>query len=178
MTHYKIEKQGDKICLTILNCGQSGCATYFIGITGLFIFLLPILIIIILSIEVSFGTVLVCLVAWLIAGYLFRLFLWNKYGKEVFLINRSKLERYNDYKLYKDNQDSYEFSKIDVLYFLKNTGFSIYELKQSHHYSINNELSVIGFDLDGEIIISHKEILISDIVDIALEIEYITSFEQ
>ncbi|MBF0576033.1 hypothetical protein [Dysgonomonas sp. GY617] len=77
MAEYKIENQGDKICLTILNCRQSGCATYFIGITGLFIFLLPIVIIIILSIEVSFGTMLVCLVAWLISGYLFRLFLWN-----------------------------------------------------------------------------------------------------
>lgn len=127
---------------------------------------LPIVIIIILSIEVSFGAVLVCLVAWLISGYLFRLFLWNKYGKEVFLVSRCRLDRYNDYKLYKDNQDSYEFSRIDVLYFLKNTGFSIYDL------------SVIGFDLDGEIIISHKEIPITDIVDIALKIDYITSFEQ
>lgn len=178
MTEYKIENQGDKICLTILNCGQSGCATYFIGITGLFIFFLPIVIIIILSIEVSFGAVLVCLVAWLISGYLFRLFLWNKYGKEVFLVSRCRLDRYNDYKLYKDNQDSYEFSRIDVLYFLKNTGFSIYDLRNSGHKLKMNDLSVIGFDLDGEIIISHKEIPITDIVDIALKIDYITSFEQ
>ncbi|MBF0575565.1 hypothetical protein [Dysgonomonas sp. GY617] len=178
MTEYKIENQGDKICLTILNCGQSGCATYFIGITGLFIFLLPIVIIIILSIEVSFGTMLVCLVAWLIFGYLFRLFLWNKYGKEVFLVSRGRLDRYNDYKLYKDNQNSYEFSKIDVLYFLKNTGFSIYDLRDLDSDLIFNSLSIIGFDLDGEIIISHKEIAITDIVDIALKIEYITSFEQ
>jgi len=167
MEYYVVKIQKDFFCIEILNLSQSISAVYFIGISGLIIFLLPIVIIFILSMKVSFGTFIIFLLSWIIAGYFFRLYLWNKYGREVVLIKQNNLERYYDYKLFKDNRESYDFSKIEILYFIENTGFVINDEGLSHYSKLINELSVIGFDLDGKIITSFKEIPISDIVDIS-----------
>lgn len=47
-------------------------------------------------------------------AFFLRMFLWNTYGKEVFLIENNKVLFYNDYKYFKDNLKQYEFS-IEVI---------------------------------------------------------------
>jgi hypothetical protein len=133
-------------------------------------FLLPILTIFFLSIEITFGTILVCIIAWLVSGYIIRLYLWNKYGVEVFIVNRNTLETYNDYKYFKDNHRVYDFTKLDIVFFNEDTILAD-ESKTNHSSIDNGQLSLIGFKLDDEIILSHKEIPITSIIHISKQIK-------
>ena len=157
----------DSVQIEIFVKRKSMSAIYFAGFLGIMFFVLPISIMIALSADIGFGSMLVCLFTWIIAWYFVRLFLWNKYGKEVFAISQNELIHYNDYRLYKDNYTSYQYTKYEVLYFVDNIGFSI-----SGKASIVDDDSFLGFDIDGKIIISNKKIALNDILEISLAIEF------
>jgi hypothetical protein len=129
MVCYKLEQLNNSVCLKIKNCHRSGCGLVFVGGLGLIMFLMPILTIIFLSIEITFGTVLVCILAWLISGYFIRLYLWNKYGEEIFIIKDNTLETYYDYKFFKDNRKLYHFTKIGILFFIGENVVYVNKLK-------------------------------------------------
>lgn len=172
MSYYKLEIQDKSIYLTISN-SKCGCAAYFMGGIGLFMFLFPIYALLFVVEEITFASILVCLFAWTVSGYFFKLYLWNKYGKDVFIIKENLLKTYNDYKLFKDNFKVYPYDKIDILFFKEDKTLYISELKKHINFVDKNELSVIGFKLNKEIITSHKELPISEIMKIANQIKKI-----
>ena len=61
---------------------------------------------------IPFGFVITCVVGIMTSVYLLRLLLWNKFGKEVFLITKDKFVSYNDYKFFRDNYHSMPFSLL------------------------------------------------------------------
>ena len=65
---------------------------------------------------VSFGFIISCIVGFLCSGYLVRLYLWNKYGREVFIINKNEFVMYYDYKLFKDSYRKLYFNSIQVYF--------------------------------------------------------------
>ena len=42
------------------------------------------------------------------------MYLWNKYGEEVILINRDTLIVYYNYKYFKDNYKKYHYDTINI----------------------------------------------------------------
>ncbi len=71
---------------------------------GFFVYLAP------LGEGVPFGFIISCVIGVMVAGYLLKLFLWNKYGQEVFLIQRDSFVTYHDYKFFRDNFRSFNAS--------------------------------------------------------------------
>lgn len=94
----------DKICL-VINEGnpKKKFLLYFIITMALLIFLCPIVVFIILASigeGVPFGFFITCVISTLVSGYLMRLYLWNKYGKETFILEKNSLSLSRDYKYY------------------------------------------------------------------------------
>lgn len=163
---YNIELIEGSIYLKIKNSARNKCSIFFIGIAGLIMFFMPVLTILLLSIDLTLGTILSCLLAWLISGYLIRLYLWNKYGEEIFIIRGKTLEVYNSYKYYRDNRKSYQFNKLEIVFFVKENTITIND-KSRQTFLYDNEVSAVGFKLDKEIIKTYKEIPISAIIEIS-----------
>jgi hypothetical protein len=63
MIHYKLEYLSNAIGLRITNNSQAGCSLAFVGGFGLIMFLIPILTILLLSIKITIGSVLACILA-------------------------------------------------------------------------------------------------------------------
>lgn len=167
MEDYKLKQSGDTFCLLIFNNRQVGCSLLFLGGVGIFMFLMPILVIVFIIKELSFGVVMSGLLAWLIAGYFVKLYLWNRYGKEVFIIKKKKIEVYNDYKYFKENHKCYLFSDLCITYFIGTEAF--FAVEKSKNID-KDQLSKIGFQLDREVITSHRELSIGKIIEIAKQI--------
>lgn len=173
MAYFELKTLKHSICLKLLNCQHSEIGITFVGLLALVFFVMPVLMMFYLSIEIKLGSILVCILAWFISAYFFRLYLWNKYGEEIFTISRNRIERYNNYKIYKEKIDSYSFIHIDILFYIKRKAINLNLLDIDYSTIDYNQLSVIGFKLDNEIIISHREIPILDIIEIAKNINYL-----
>ena len=63
----------------------------------------------------SLGFFISCMTFTLVAGYMARLYLWNKYGKEVIVIEKDTLTIYYDYKYFRDNCKKYRFQTITLM---------------------------------------------------------------
>ncbi|GAB6010281.1 hypothetical protein [Dysgonomonas reticulitermitis] len=171
--HYLLETSNDSIWLKLENNGKMGCALLFIAGSAGTMFLLPILGILFLisqNGQISFGSILVFTLAWLIAGYFVRLYLWNRWGKEVFHIRRNTFTTFNDYHYFRDNEKEIIYSKINTYCVYKNEAYLINEFEDIRLDIDINEYSVIIFVLDEEKIVSHKEIPIIDIIKIAKQV--------
>ncbi|MDU1893126.1 MAG: hypothetical protein E6767_20810 [Dysgonomonas sp.] len=171
MAHYELEYFRNTICLKMKNSQISNYSINFMGIAGVIIFLMPILTIAFLSIDISFGSIMVCILAWLIAGYFIKIYLWNKFGMEVFIIKDNNLEIYNDYKYFKENFRNYQFENIDISFFIDEKDFEAKDIEKSSTTLDIDQLSKIGFYVNNELILSHIEIPISDIIDIAKSVK-------
>lgn len=170
INNYKLEYFNNTIYLKIIKQEQNGCGLILIAGIGIIMFLLPILGTCLLITEISFGLIITWLLAWSVSVYFIRLYLWNKYGEEVFLIkDNNTLETYYDYRFFKDNHRSYQFINIEILFFIEGDPVNESKMKKEQ----KDQLSVIGFDLDKQIIKSHKAIPISEIKDIAKAIDSI-----
>lgn len=64
--------------------------------------------------EIGVGYIFSLLLFVISLIFFLRMFLWNAYGKEVFLIENNKVLFYNDYKYFKDNLKQFDFNKIIV----------------------------------------------------------------
>lgn len=89
---------------------------FFISIA----FLIPILATIIaISSEdgIKFGIIITFILFWGSGIYLTRLLLWNVYGREVFQIEKGRLNYHVDYKYFKDNSKDINLS--EATFFIK-----------------------------------------------------------
>jgi hypothetical protein len=136
----------------------------FAGAISLFMFFTPVLTIIFLKINLSFSSIFIIFVAWFISFYFIRLYLWNRFGEEVIILKKNKLEIYYDYKFFIDNRKVYEFNKIKIIF---NDGNSAFYADQSQIEFPANKFSVIGLFIDKEIICSLQKIPISEIISIS-----------
>lgn len=169
MEHYKLEYLNDTIHLRITTPPKPGCATTALGATASVIILLPIVVGLLILDEITFGVILTVLLSWLIAAYFVRMFLWNKYGEEVFIIQGKTMESYNDYKLFKNNLKTFIFNKMHVLYFVDDEWFYASEWKRIKNMD-ENQLSELGFLISKEVITSHRQIPVADIIKISSEL--------
>lgn len=169
MEHYKLEYLNDTIHLRITTPPKPGCATTALAAIASVIILLPIVVGLLILDEITFGFILTVLLSWLIASYFVRMFLWNKYGEEVFIIQGKTMESYNDYKLFKDNRKTISFNKMHVLYFIDVEWFYANEWKRINNMD-ENQLSELGFLISKEVITSHRQIPVVDIIKISSEL--------
>jgi hypothetical protein len=168
MIRYKIEQSNSSFCLKITNIEHSVCGLAFAGGIGLLMFLLPIAVTIFIMKGLSLGGTVSWLFAWIISGYFLKLYLWNKHGEEVFIIKNNKLEAYNNYKYFKENHRYYQFTELCITFFV---GTEAFFANENVKFFNKNELSKIGFQLDEEVITSHRELPISKIMEIAKQIK-------
>lgn len=168
-----LQQLNNSLCLRIISCSEKNCSLIFIVIAGVFMFIMPIIVILTLSIEITIGPILTCILAWTISGYFIRLYLWNKYGQEVFIIEKNSLKVHYDYKYFKDNSAAYTFKKLKIFFFDENEhSIDTYKLWEIDISSYDQNLSYIGFEIDEKkVIISHKELPILDIINIAKYID-------
>ena len=118
-----------------------------------FFFILPILSTIgtmLLIGELSFGFVFFYIMFGLSGYYFLRLFLWNKYGKELIYLEKEKIIYEADYKFFKDNKTEIDTKTLAV------------EIKQ---HNVSNEIF-------GTLLLKDEDQFIDTIVQIPLlEIE-------
>ena len=108
----------DSIVLTIKEAGSSKKASTILLILSLISLCIPIAILIYmlqLSEGLSIGFFISCLIFATVFIYFFRLYLWNKYGKEVIIINKDTVTTYFDYKYFKDKYQEVHYDTITVL---------------------------------------------------------------
>lgn len=117
-TNYKLSTE-NLIEFEIFN-SRKGIAANFALTMAIIAFVLPVLLTVILLLPsedgLQFGLLLSFFMFWGTGIYLLRLALWNKYGKEVFVIEKNKFRHYNDYKYFKDNSKEIEYKKLEVLF--------------------------------------------------------------
>ena len=68
------------------------------------------------KIESPFGFFIGYLIFGLISFYLFRLLIWNSYGRELYIISNNELTSVNDFKWFKDNQRTTPFSDLKIMF--------------------------------------------------------------
>ena len=73
----------------------------------------------------SLGFFISCAIFIMVSGYMTRLYLWNKHGKEVFIINKRELITYHDYKYFKDNYKTFHWDTINILAEYGNKTFTV-----------------------------------------------------
>ncbi len=136
---------------------------------ALSIFFIPIIFFIYLATTsegIPLGFIITCIVGFLSSGYLLKLYLWNKYGTEVIIIQKKCLVLYYDYKLFRDNYQKIHFESIQVYFedngILMNASQRVSDPKENAN--INN---VICFNLDGKDVKSEGEIPLEEIIKIS-----------
>ncbi len=170
MNSYKL-KIADPISLELKVKRAPNVALYFLLSVAVIIFFVPPLVLILLIIPDGYGVSFAFLIPWSIALfvsiYLFRLYLWNGYGKEVFIIGRQTLVHYYDYKFFKDNRSEIDFKNIEV-YFSSRKGFMV---SVNENYGKLPLSSAIYFQLDEDILESKIELPTIDIIKIGRAIK-------
>ncbi len=58
--------------------------------------------------------ILISFLFFLIGSYFIRMFLWNSYGKEIFIIKEKSLIRIFDYRLFKSEEEIINFEIINI----------------------------------------------------------------
>lgn len=133
------------------------------------IFLVPILILCYLlhiGEGIPFAIILTWIIAWLVSGYLTKLYLWNKYGKEVFIVKDNLFRHYYDYHLFKDNHIMYQFKKLQYTLIKRTNGKD----KSPKHIK-NGESHIVAFKVDKQFVNSYNTLPMSIINQIALYYE-------
>ena len=165
MNSYNL-KITDSINLELKVKRAPSIALYFLLSVAVIIFLVPPLVLILLIIPEGEGISFVFLIPWGIAlfvsGYLFRLYLWNRYGREVFIIERRTIVHYYDYKYFKDNKEEVEFENLGVC-FASRKGIMV---SVNENYGKLPLSSAIYFCLDENILESKIELPTTDIIKI------------
>jgi hypothetical protein len=113
---------------------------------------------------ISFGFIITGIVSFLISHYLLRLYLWNRYGKETFILQKDKLISYNDYKFFKDNYQEMYYKSIRICIMLNEILMDVSLMSNNVQFSESE--SIICFDIDGKIIKSNGKIPVECIIAI------------
>lgn len=104
--------------------------------------------------------------------YMFRLYLWNRFGKEVFIIENGHFVHYYDYKLFTGNSTERTYSLVHVYFLLDNVWrnarqFDIHTAAKKDDLSYVQTESPIRFEIDDKMYDSHIELPIQNIIEIA-----------
>lgn len=169
--YYNLFRKENSLRIELLSIGTSGCGLSFILFFSIVIFSIPMITIILLffdKFDFALGLLITWIISWIVSLYLAKLYLWNKYGKEIFIINENSLETYIDYKYFKDAHKKYN-SKVKEILFLHESGISINStnLSSTHEFTNWETVSPLCFELASEIIESHRKIPIPEIINIA-----------
>lgn len=113
---------------------------------------------------ISFGFIITCIVSFLISHYLLKLYLWNKYGKETFILQKDKLISYNDYKFFKDNYQEIYYRSIQICVMLNEILMDVSLMLNNAQFSESE--GIICFDIDGKVIKSNGKIPVECIIAI------------
>lgn len=96
------------------------------------------------KIESPFGFFLGFIFLGGISFFLFRLFLWNSYGKETYIITNNEFTAVNDYKWFKDNKRAVSnYSKMELFYAYADNTSKLFELYETNHINKEEELVII-----------------------------------
>lgn len=170
MNSYKL-KIADPINLELNVKRAPSIALYFLLSVAIIIFLIPLLALALLIIPDGEGVSFAFLIPWSIALfvsiYLFRLYLWNRYGREVFIVGRQTLVHYYDYKFFKDNRRKIDFKDLDI-YFSSRKGVMV---SVNENYGKLPLSSAIYFRLDENILESKIELRTTDIIKVGRAIK-------
>ena len=80
------------------------------------------------KIESPFGFFISCLIFGLISFYLFRVLIWNSYGRELYTISNNELISVNDFKWFKDNMKTTPFSDLKIMFANADRPFETFSL--------------------------------------------------
>ncbi|MBK5721869.1 hypothetical protein JGH11_13395 [Dysgonomonas sp. Marseille-P4677] len=169
---YKIAVGSDQsVILELLVAKKKRYARYILLTTASVIFLIPVIIILVLFLPsgepLQFGILFSFIISWLCGGYLFRLYLWNTYGREVYVFGTRKLTYYANYRLMKDRYKEWSYSKIDIYYLSNNEVFPISCLQNESVEYLHQTQSSVCFILNGEeIVVSHIQLSLAEVIDI------------
>ena len=108
----------DNIILTIKEGNVNKKALRILSILSLLSILIPVVMLVYLtqsSEGLQFGFIISITVFILAFGYFMRLYLWNKYGQEVFIINKNEFMLFYDYGYFKDYQHQCHYGVINIL---------------------------------------------------------------
>lgn len=139
--------------LCIENSGFNPLLGFLIFFFSICCFVFPVLVIYFTAAIPGFGFVITIIIFGGTGIYSLRLFLWNKFGKEVFEVTESGyLRHYYDYFLFKDNIKIKNYNCIDFGYSL----ISEYEfLNFQENWKIPNSSNfVLAFRLKRRIVFS------------------------
>jgi hypothetical protein len=64
--------------------------------------------------QLKFGLILSFILFGGISIYLFRIFCWNKFGKEIYEFDKKELKYYADYRYFKDGRKSIDFKDLKI----------------------------------------------------------------
>lgn len=116
---------------------------------------------------INFTFIFTFLIFWGVATYFIRLYLWNRFGTEHYIISQNKLNYFYRYKYFKDRNRNIDFKSLKIgklkdntILFLNDSNFEINNSKYSLVFYIDNE----------ETIITETKISLSDIIEINNEI--------
>lgn len=98
--------------------------------------------------KFSFSSLVTCGLLALVTWYFFKLFLWYKGGKEIFIIEKNRIRYFSDYKLFTQNKKEYSFNDFSIVYW--NTDSRIRDTDDNILDDIPNEEgeAILGFELD------------------------------
>ena len=84
---------------------------------GLFCLIFPFSLLFFDELKIGFGYVLTLVIFLGSSAFFTRLFLWNKYGKEIYEIKKDKIIYFYDYKFFKDNRQEFLTESLRIGFF-------------------------------------------------------------
>lgn len=168
---YSVE-EGDSLIIEISNnANRKGSFRFALSVSLFFsiiIITVPIIVFIILLTMgngIPFGFIITCIAAALVSYYLFKIYLWNKYGKEVFIIRENQLTQFTDYKYFKENYSEINYKKMNIYIAIDNILMDTSEISEGARFQETE--SLLYLEVDKKIINSIIKIPIKDIISIA-----------
>ncbi|WP_029906563.1 hypothetical protein [Prevotella sp. 10(H)] len=160
---YKI-RINSSVRLEIYGKSKNKIVLNLLLITAIIGYLLPLLIMSFIIADdesLVFGYFISLLIFWGVSSYLLRLYLWNRYGREIFIINKESLEHYFDYKLFKDNRKEIRYNKLKIYYSFED---KLNDASLLREEICKKEVSSIIFEMDNnDILLSRDCIPITEI---------------
>mgnify|MGYP000109833098 FL=1 len=154
-TNYELT-QSEGLTLKIEETKQNSNFLLFPLVLAIIIISIPIilLIFIVRSGEgIPLGFLITCIVAIFSSGYLLKLYLWNKYGKECFIIKNGTFLHFYDYRLFNDYQQKCDYKTINVRILYQG------ELREPNSLLVekmgSDTCCSIYFLIDNDIVVSH-----------------------
>ena len=169
---YKLEISENGICLYLWGEESNKVATNLLLIPPIiinFILIGSFIYMASLGEGIPIGFIISCIVGLGTSAYFIKLFLWNKYGQEVFLLEKDKFISYDDYNFFKDNYQSHG-SSLSQFYIVN--GMTLSKVPKKPYSKYKNGMFQIAFLVNGVRIISKNKLPIETIMKIREAIDH------